>query len=381
MILFPAIDLVGGKVVRLQRGDRSRMDVYSDDPAAVARDFAERGAEWIHVVDLSATFEEDEEARAANAAAIRAICATPGIKVDCGGGVRSIAAVARLADLGVQRIAIGTALVRDPAFAERAAAEYGEQVVADVAAKDGVVKVNGWREGAGLAVDELLPRLAGLGFSHLVFTDINRDGMQTGIDVDAYRRVAELFGAPVVASGGITSTDDLRALAAAGSDVIEGAITGRALYEGSFSLAEALLAASRRQLDAPAQAPRTNSSGASRAASEQREPAEPGKELVPGPGREDSPMLTKRVIPCLDVKDGRVVKGVNFVDLRDAGDPVELASKYDREGADEVVFLDITATSRRSPYHHRSRKPRRRAPSHSVYRGRRLSRRRRAAAP
>lgn len=243
MILFPAIDLVGGKVVRLQRGDRSRMDVYSDDPAAVARDFAERGAEWIHVVDLSATFEEDEEACAANAAAIRAICATPGIKVDCGGGVRSIDAVARLADLGVRRIAIGTALVRDPAFAERAAAEYGEQVVADVAAKDGVVKVNGWREGAGLTVDELLPRLAGLGFAHLVFTDINRDGMQTGIDVDAYQRVAALFGAAVVASGGVTSTDDLRALAAAGPDVIEGAITGRALYEGNFTLEEALAAA------------------------------------------------------------------------------------------------------------------------------------------
>ena len=243
MILFPAIDLVGGKVVRLQRGDRSRMDVYSDDPAAVARDFVERGAEWIHVVDLSATFEEVEEACVANAAAIRAICATPGIKVDCGGGVRSIEAVARLADLGVRRIAIGTALVRDPAFAERAAAEYGEQVVADVAAKDGVVKVNGWREGAGLTVDELLPRLAGLGFAHLVFTDINRDGMQTGIDVDAYRRVAALFGASVVASGGVTSTDDLRALAAAGPSVIEGAITGRALYEGNFTLEEALAAA------------------------------------------------------------------------------------------------------------------------------------------
>lgn len=244
MILFPAIDLVGGKVVRLQRGDRSRMDVYSDDPAAVARDFTARGAEWIHVVDLSATFEEDEDARAANAAAIRAICEVPGIKVDCGGGVRSIEAVERLADLGVRRIAIGTALVRDPAFAERAAAEYGDRVVADVAAKDGVVKVNGWREGAGLTVDELLPRLAGLGYKHLVFTDINRDGMQTGIDVDAYRRVAGFFGASVVASGGVTSLDDLRALAAAGPAVIEGAITGRALYEGNFTLEEALAAAS-----------------------------------------------------------------------------------------------------------------------------------------
>ena len=108
MILFPAIDLVGGRVVRLQRGDRSKMDVYSDDPASVARDFAAAGAEWIHVVDLSATFEEDEEACAANAAAIRAVCQVPGVSVDCGGGVRSMAAVSRLADLGVRRIAIGT---------------------------------------------------------------------------------------------------------------------------------------------------------------------------------------------------------------------------------------------------------------------------------
>ena len=178
MILFPAIDLVGGRVVRLQRGDRSKMDVYSDDPASVARDFAAAGAEWIHVVDLSATFEEDEEACAANAAAIRAICQVPGVSVDCGGGVRSMAAVSRLADLGVRRIAIGTALVRDPAFAERAAAEFGELLVADVAAKDGVVKVNGWREGEKVSLSELVSRLSGLGYRHLVFTDINRDGMQ-----------------------------------------------------------------------------------------------------------------------------------------------------------------------------------------------------------
>ena len=242
MILFPAIDLVGGKVVRLQRGERSRMDVYSDDPAAVARDFVARGAEWIHVVDLSATFEEDDEALAANAAAIRSIAAVSGARVDCGGGVRSMAAAERLADLGVRRIAMGTALVRDPGFAAAAAKRFGELLVADVAAKDGVVRVNGWREGAGLTVDELLPRLADLGYRHLVFTDVNRDGMQTGIDTEAYRRVAALFGAPVVASGGISGLDDLRALAALGPGVVEGAITGRALYEGSFSLEDALLA-------------------------------------------------------------------------------------------------------------------------------------------
>ena len=244
MILFPAIDLVAGRVVRLQRGERSKMDVYSDDPAAVARDFRDRGAEWIHVVDLSATFQEDEASLEANAAAIRAICQVDGVRVDCGGGVRDMAAVERLDRLGVERIAIGTALVRDPGFAERAATEYGEKVVADVAARDGVVRVNGWREGAdGLTVGELLPRLCGLGFRRLVFTDVARDGMQTGIDVDAYRRVAELCGFPVVASGGIASLDDLRALAAAGPDAIEGAITGRAIYEGNFTLEQALEAA------------------------------------------------------------------------------------------------------------------------------------------
>lgn len=243
MILFPAIDLIAGNVVRLERGRRDRMTIYSHDPAAVARDFAARGASWIHVVDLSATFEEDEDARARNAAAIRDICQVPGISVDAGGGVRNRDAIARLADAGVRRIAVGTALVRDPSFAEAAAAEFGDLLVADVAARDGQVRVNGWREGEGVSAHDLVARLARLGFRHLVFTDIARDGMQTGIDVDAYRRIAGVAGFPVVASGGIATLDDIRALAAAGTDVIEGAITGRALYEGNFSLEDALAAA------------------------------------------------------------------------------------------------------------------------------------------
>ena len=243
MLLFPAIDLIAGNVVRLARGERSRMDVYSNDPVAVAEDFARRGATWIHVVDLSATFEEDEEAREANAAAIRAICQVPGISVDTGGGVRDMAAVERLAQAGARRIAIGTALVRDPSFAEQAAREFGELVVADVAARDGEVRVNGWREGEGISLVELVGSLASLGFRHLVYTDISRDGMQTGIDVDAYRKVADVAGFPVVASGGIASISDVFALAEAGEDVVEGAITGRALYERAFSLEEALAAA------------------------------------------------------------------------------------------------------------------------------------------
>ncbi len=244
MILFPAIDLVAGQVVRLRRGDRSQMDVYSTDPVAVARDFAARGASWIHVVDLSATFGEDEDAREKNRRALAAICEVDGISVDTGGGVRDVAAVERLVSCGVERIAIGTALVRDPDFAKAVARDFPDHVVADVAAKAGKVRVNGWREGEDLAADDLVGSLAALGFRHLVFTDVARDGMQTGIDADAYRHIAEVAGFPVVASGGIASLADIRALAAAGPDVIEGAITGRALYEGSFSLEEALAAAS-----------------------------------------------------------------------------------------------------------------------------------------
>ena len=243
MIVFPAIDLIAGQVVRLAKGERSRMDVYSDDPAAVARTFAAAGATWIHVVDLSAAFGEDDDALEANARAIRAICAQEGVSVDAGGGVRTPQAFERLLDAGAKRVAVGTALVRDEAFAERVARDYAAHAVADIAAKDGVVRVNGWRDGAGVGADELVARLAALGFAHLVFTDIARDGMQTGIDVATYAHIAEVAGFPVVASGGISSLDDIRALAELGDGVIEGAITGRALYEGAFSLEEALLAA------------------------------------------------------------------------------------------------------------------------------------------
>ena len=240
MILYPAIDLLGGKVVRLRRGKRSEVDVYSDDPVAVARDFAARGAAWIHVVDLSSAFEEDESACAANAQAIAGIASLSGVKVDVGGGVRSLGRIDELASLGASRIALGTALVRDPDFARQAAARFGELLCADVAAQDGRVAVNGWREEASMGADELVGELASMGFRHLVFTDIARDGMQTGVNAAAYRHIAEVAGFPVIASGGVATLGDLRALAVLGDGVIEGAICGRALYEGAFTLEEAL---------------------------------------------------------------------------------------------------------------------------------------------
>lgn len=243
MILFPAIDLVAGKVVRLERGDRRRMKVYSEDPARVAREFAEQGARWLHVVDLSSAFEEDESARAANTAAIAEICRVEVISVDVGGGVRSLERIEELAQAGAKRIALGTVLVNDPAFAEAAAKNFGSLLVADVAAREGKIKINGWREGVSESLQDVIGRLRDQGFKHLVFTDIARDGMQCGIDVEAYRRVAALAGFPVVASGGISSLSDIAALVLAGDESIEGAITGRALYEGNFTVAEALAAA------------------------------------------------------------------------------------------------------------------------------------------
>ena len=242
MILFPAIDLLGGHVVRLERGDRRRVTVYSDDPAAVAADYLAAGASWVHVVDLSAAFEEDEAETAANAEAIRAICAVPGVSVDVGGGVRDLGRIESLAALGCRRISLGTPLVQSPEFAREAAREFGGLLVADVAARAGQVRVNGWREGTELSADELVGSLAEMGDRHLVFTDIARDGMRSGIDAEAYRHIAEVAGFPVVASGGIATLDDLRALRALGDDVIEGAIMGRALYEGEFTLSEAIAA-------------------------------------------------------------------------------------------------------------------------------------------
>lgn len=243
MIVFPAIDLIAGKVVRLEKGDRKHAKVYSEDPVAVACSFLDQGARWVHVVDLSAAFEEGADELEANRKAVEKLCSIEGLSIDVGGGVRSLERIDELAEAGASRIALGTAVVRDPSFAEAAAVRYGELLVADVAARDGMVKVNGWREGAGVSADDLVARLADFGFRHLVFTDIARDGMQTGIDDQAYRHIANVAGFPVVASGGIASLRDIEKLARLEDGVVEGCITGRALYEGSFTLSQALAAA------------------------------------------------------------------------------------------------------------------------------------------
>lgn len=239
MIVFPAIDLLGGRAVRLAQGDYDRVTVYNEDPVAQAREFVEAGAEWIHVVDLDGA----RDGVPGNTAVIERIVAEVGIPVQTGGGIRTLETLTRLVGAGASRMVLGTKLATDPAFVREAVATFGDRIVAGIDARDGQVAVEGWREGTATPAAELVAELRDLGIRHLVYTDISRDGMQTGVSVDAYEEIAETAGFPVIASGGVSTLDDFRELAALGPDVIEGAITGRALYEGAFKLKHAIRAA------------------------------------------------------------------------------------------------------------------------------------------
>lgn len=236
MILYPAIDILDGKVVRLTQGSYDRVTIYEDDPVVQARSFAAEGAAWIHVVDLDGA----REGKPVNAAVIERIVRDGGMRVEVGGGIRTMESVEAYRDAGVERIVLGTALVKDPAFAEEAVSAHGAHIVAGIDARGGKVATEGWLEVSELTAVELASHYHGLGVTDVVYTDIARDGMQTGVDAEAYASFAQETGMNVTASGGIATLDDLRALAATGK--VAGAITGRALYEGAFSLSEALAA-------------------------------------------------------------------------------------------------------------------------------------------
>ena len=238
MYLLPAIDILGGRVVRLAKGDYERVTVYNEDPVAQARAFAEAGAEWVHVVDLDGARSGEPQ----NIAVVERIVRETPLHVEVGGGVRTLDTLQRLVDAGAARVVLGTALVDDPQMAAAAvAAVGGEHLTAGIDAKDGEVAVSGWLEGSGMAATELARAMAGLGFLHVVYTDIARDGMQSGIDPSAYVRMAQAFGHPVIASGGVASTADIERLVPVASS-IEGVITGRAIYEGALSVQDGVAA-------------------------------------------------------------------------------------------------------------------------------------------
>jgi phosphoribosylformimino-5-aminoimidazole carboxamide ribotide isomerase len=238
MELYPAIDLRGGEVVRLAQGESDRQTSYGTDPAAQARAFAEAGARWLHVVDLDRAFGTGD-----NDAAIAAIVAAVGsaLAVQVGGGVRSVERARSLAELGVTRVILGTAAVERPALVDEVVAALGPDAVAvGIDARDGAVALRGWTETSAVRATDLAARVAGQGVRTVIYTDIARDGMLGGPDLAGSVALQAAAGVSVIASGGIATLEDLRAVADAG---LGGAITGRALYEGRFALADALAVA------------------------------------------------------------------------------------------------------------------------------------------
>lgn len=236
--LYPAIDLRFGRCVRLMQGDFERETVYGDDPVRVARDYEASGARWVHVVDLDAARTGEQ----ANLDAVRSVCDGVGCSIEAGGGVRSLDSAQRLLEAGAARVVVGTAAVEDPALVEQLCERFDGRVAVGLDARGREVAVRGWTEGSGADLVELAKRFDKVGVEALIVTEIGRDGMMTGPDLDQLAMVLEATGLPVIASGGVGSLDDLRSLASLGDRVrpLAGVIVGRALYEGRFSVEEAI---------------------------------------------------------------------------------------------------------------------------------------------
>ena len=235
MLLIPAIDLKDGKCVRLRQGRMEDETVFADDPVAMAARWVEAGARRLHLVDLNGAFA----GQPVNGDAIRAIAAAyPELPIQVGGGIRDERTIAAYLDAGVSWCIIGTQAVKEPELVGRACRAFPGAIIVGLDAKDGQVAINGWSEVTDHRVEDLARRFEGDGVDAIVYTDIGRDGMLTGPNVDATRRLAEAVAVPIIASGGITDLDDVRALVAVADKGIIGAITGRAIYEGTLDFAE-----------------------------------------------------------------------------------------------------------------------------------------------
>jgi phosphoribosylformimino-5-aminoimidazole carboxamide ribotide isomerase len=236
VILFPAIDLKEGRCVRLVQGDMEKATVFNDDPAAQAADFASQGFSWLHLVDLDGAFA----GRPMNAVAVEDILAATTLPVQLGGGIRDLRTVEAWLARGVRRVIIGTAAVRDPAFVREAARRFPGQVAVGIDARDGRVAVEGWARLSEMSADELGRRFADAGVAAIVYTDIARDGVLKGLNIEGTLALAGAVPIPVIASGGLASIEDIHRLLEPDCAVLEGAISGRALYDGRLDPAEAL---------------------------------------------------------------------------------------------------------------------------------------------
>jgi len=236
MILFPAIDLKEGLAVRLEQGDMARATVFHRDPASQARAFEQQGFEYLHIVDLDGAFA----GKPVNAAAVDRILESVSIPVQLGGGIRNTATVEAWLEKGVTRVIIGTAAVRDPPFVKQAARDYPGRIAVGLDARDGKVAVQGWAETSEVTALDIARRFEDAGVAAIIYTDIARDGMLQGLNLDATVALAEAVSIPVIASGGFASIDDVKAMLEPRARRLEGAIAGRALYDGRLDATEAL---------------------------------------------------------------------------------------------------------------------------------------------
>lgn len=236
MILFPAIDLKEGRCVRLVQGDMERATIFNDDPAAQAAEFERQGFAWLHLVDLDGAFA----GRPMNGAAVNAILAAVALPVQLGGGIRDMKTVDGWLAKGVARVIIGTAAVRDPEFVREAARVHPGRIAVGIDARGGRVATEGWARLSDMSAEDLGRRFADAGVAAIVYTDIARDGVLKGLNIESTLALAASVGIPVIASGGLASIDDVRRLLRPDCAVLEGAITGRALYDGRLDPVQAL---------------------------------------------------------------------------------------------------------------------------------------------
>lgn len=236
MILFPAIDLKEGECVRLKLGDMDRATVYNTDPGAQAKAFEDDGFSWLHVVDLNGAFEGES----VNGAAVEAILAATKNPVQLGGGIRTLAHIESWLEKGLTRVILGTIAVRDPDLVIEACKKFPGHVAVGIDAKGGKVAVEGWAEASELGIIELAKKFEGAGVSAIIYTDIDRDGVLTGINWPSTIELANAVSIPVIASGGLASIDDVKRMCEPDAAILEGAITGRALYDGRLDAVEAL---------------------------------------------------------------------------------------------------------------------------------------------